>query len=385
MTRSPSLQRVRLVVLLFAGLFAGLSPAWTCSVSELLSMLQMRSKARQEEARDLLLFVDESLARPVVVLSKLLEKEVPGLKVRREISTTKEALRKICDLGRCPDLLLVSDGKLAEEWLVPRYAPTYVQFAKDEMVLAHTASSPRRTELAKWTWFQICLDPKVSFGMVDPMHDPAGYRSWIVARLCDRKYARGKGDSLSKALLAAARPENRRPSVMGMVRLLEAGRVDYALLYKSVVQSMNMPYFPLPDSVSLAIGTHSWSPAHYFATTVEVPGRRPQMPYTVHGSRVLHSAILPNEAAHPDMARRFLRLLLGKEGHAVMAQHGLEPVLWGAYVYQALFGKDIGATPEDRARLRGYGIKDPSSASPTGVSTGVISTVEPPEASTPDR
>jgi len=106
-----------------------------------------------------------------------------------EASGSIDAARKITDLNRTADLLIVADYKIIVNYLFPRnLSDWYIIFARNEIVIAYTNKSAYSDEVNQDNWFYILNRSDVSFCYSDPNRDPCGYRTLLVWKLADKYY-----------------------------------------------------------------------------------------------------------------------------------------------------------------------------------------------------
>ena len=271
-------------------------------------------------ARDdgpLVVFNAGSLARPVrAALDTFAVRE--GVRFEQEQAGSLETARKLTELGRVPDIIALADYKIFPQLLVPEHTTWYARFARNRMVLAHTARSRHANVITPANWWQIVLRPGVETGHSDPDLDPAGYRSLLVMQLAER-YHRQPG--LAARLMAAIPPRNIRPKEIDLVALLETGELDYAFEYESVARGASLAFVAFPDSVSLGNMSDS---AVYQHATVRVVGRRPGDSLTIRGEPIVYALSIPRRAPHPRLAERFVAFLMSDDGRRVLRASHLD-------------------------------------------------------------
>ena len=101
-------------------------------------------------ADTLLLFIAASLAKPIQPVLDAYAART-GTVIQRESGASLEHARKITELHRIPDLLLLADVEVISQLLVPKYATWYAEFARNRMVVAYTDRSKRAREITPTT------------------------------------------------------------------------------------------------------------------------------------------------------------------------------------------------------------------------------------------
>ena len=193
-------------------------------------------------------FAAASLARPLRTLTDTfqLDARVPAL---AELGGSLEQARKLTDLGRIPDvLILVDDDVMAS--LVPAHLAWYVRFATNRLGIAYGERSAHRDSITPENWWRLLGRPGVRVGRADPSTAPVGRHALNLIRRVDSYYARsGAGDSL----FARASQRLVRPNATELAALLETGEVDYIIEYESVARQYGFDFVALPQDLSPAI------------------------------------------------------------------------------------------------------------------------------------
>src|SRR5262245_39657251 len=152
----------------------------------------------------LVVYVAASLARPLQpVLDSFAART--GAVVQRESGASLEHARKVTELGRVPDVLLLADHEVFPGLLMPRHVTWYAQFARNRMVVAYTPRSKHAGEISAANWADILRRGDVEVGRTDPKLAPAGYRTLLMLQLAERHAHR---PGLAADLLANAPARN---------------------------------------------------------------------------------------------------------------------------------------------------------------------------------
>jgi molybdate/tungstate transport system substrate-binding protein len=280
-------------------------------------------EAQDDPASPLLVFHAGSLRRPFESISQAFQAQHPGSPVALESSASVDAVRKLTDQGRVPDLLVVADYGILPRLVVPRHAGWYVQFARNAMGLLYTGRSRGAGDLARDGWWRVLLRDGVRIGMSDPTRDPAGYRALLVLALAERHY---REPGLAARLRAAIPAEQVRSRASDLVTALANGDLDYAFEYRSVAQGEGLRFLALPDSISL--GSLELAEA-YAGVQVTVDGGSGRVTYV--GEPIVYGLTIPREAPHREAAGAFGRLVLSAAGRAVLEEAGLDPLFPPAF------------------------------------------------------
>ncbi|HDD72056.1 MAG TPA: tungstate ABC transporter substrate-binding protein WtpA, partial [Candidatus Bathyarchaeota archaeon] len=225
---------------------------------------------RAEQTEKLIVFHAGSLTKVVEDMGAALSGEY-GIRVVNEPSGSVDAVRKVTDLGRSCDVLMVADYRLVKDMMFDGYADWVLVFASNEMVLAYTDKSLYADEVSSENWLEILLRDEVRVGFADPNRDPCGYRAIMVLALASIHYGTEEPlrmledhasvtyvDNGTSVLIDATelQPDSVKVFVreksVDLVSLLEAGVLDYAFEYRNVAQAKGLRFVELPDEVNLA-------------------------------------------------------------------------------------------------------------------------------------
>jgi molybdate/tungstate transport system substrate-binding protein len=257
----------------------------------------------------LVLYIAASLTKPIQpVLDSFAART--GIVVQRESGASLEHVRKITELNRIPDVLLLADVEVFPQLLVPKYATWYAEFARNRMVVAYTGKSKHAGEINASNWSTILRRSDVEVGRTDPNLAPVGYRTMIMLQLAERHY---KSPGLAKSLLDHAPSKNIRPNAAELAALLAAGELDYIYDYQSVAESNGFNFIVLPDAINLGDPKQA---AAYAAESVRVRGATPGSTTTFKGQPILYGLSIPRGAPHAGAAAKFLAYLSSAEVEA---------------------------------------------------------------------
>ncbi len=276
----------------------------------------------------LVVFNAGSLALPMRDLLLAFQAEHPGIRSAQESSGSLEAARKLTELGKIPDVIAVADFHVIPAVLIPEHATWYVSFARNAMVLIHTARSRGASEITAANWPEILLRPEVRTGRSEPSLDPNGYRTLMVLQLAERMR---QEPGLSDRLLAAMPERWVRPKEADLVALVEAGELDYAWSYTNIAQAMRLPFVRLGPEVDLSDPARADWYAH---ASVRLSGatRSPTDSITIIGSPIVYALTIPTRAPNPGTAAAFVRFVLSDAGQDILRRSGF------TVVFPPLFG-----------------------------------------------
>lgn len=305
--------------------FPGVRPATRGSASAWLLLagaaLACGGDARTRAGADgpLVVYSAGSLARPLRAALEAFQRET-GVPYALESAGSLETARKLTELNKIPDLVALADEEVFPKLLVPAHVTEYVVFARNRLVLAHTAESRYASEINPDNWWSVLQRPGVQTGRSNPDLDPSGYRTLMVWQLAEQHY---REPGLAAALEAAAPPRNMRPKEIELVALLEAHELDYAWFYESMARATRLPYVQLPQAIDLSAADGS---ASYARAVVRVLGSAPGDTITLRGAPIRYAYAVPTAAPHPELGRRFAAFLASDAGKRALASEYLEVV-----------------------------------------------------------
>lgn len=253
-------------------------------------------------ADTLVLFLAASLTKPLQPVLEAFTAQT-GIVVQRESGASMEHVRKVTDLHRIPDVLLLADADVFPRFLVPAHATWYADFARNRMVVAYTDKSKHASEIRGANWTSIVQRGDVEVGRTDPNIAPVGYRTLLMFKLAERFY---KKAGLAKTLLDHAPERNIRPNAAELAALLAAGELDYIYDYQSVAESRGFRFIALPPQIDLG---DTQRQKEYEVVSVNVRGNAAGTTTTFTGQPILYGMTVPRGAPHPVVADRFLRYL----------------------------------------------------------------------------
>jgi molybdate/tungstate transport system substrate-binding protein len=190
-------------------------------------------------------FAAASLARPLETLADSFQRR-ENVAVRAELGGSMEQSRKITDLGRIPDvLILVDDDVIAA--LAPAHLEWYVRFATNRLVVAFSATPKHTDSLTTENWWRVLSRPGIRLGRANPTTAPAGRRA---LELLQRSEAYYQQRGLTDTLLSRSAVRFMRPNATELAALLETGEVDYIIEYESVARQYGFAFVALPADLA---------------------------------------------------------------------------------------------------------------------------------------
>ena len=229
-----------------------------------------------------------------------------------ELGGSLEHTRKLTELGRTPDVLMLADDEVIAS-LAPTHIDWYVRIATTRLVVAYTRRSRYAADIGSEEWWRVLSRRDVTVGRADPAIAPAGRHAVALLRRAETYYQEPR---LADRLLAQASLKYVRPNATELAALLETGEVDYILEYESVARQFGFRYITLPEDLSV---------------------------------RVLYGISVPRAAAHASAGIDFVAFVLSPEGKRILRDANFDvlnvPVAIGSGVPRALTDLVRTATP----------------------------------------
>jgi molybdate/tungstate transport system substrate-binding protein len=259
-----------------------------------------------------------SLSKPLKEISDSFQKLYPNIKILRESAGSLECIRKITDLNKDCDVLILSDFYLIEKLMYPNYAKWSLPFATNEIVIAFLPDNKKTTDINSNNWMDIMLSEKVRFARSDPNADPCGYRTLLLWKLAEKYYKKPQlFNKLSQKNLNFIRPKE-----VDLLALLESRSVDYIFIYRSVAIQHNLKFISLPDNINLGNPQYE---NEYNNVNVEVKGKKPDENVTINGQSILYGLTIPIKAKNNETAEKFVNFILF-ESKEILKRNGQSPV-----------------------------------------------------------
>ena len=258
-----------------------------------------------------------SLSVPFKEMEDEFEKKYPQYDILRESSGSRNAARKISDLGKRCEIMASADYTVVDTLLVKEnHADWNIKFVANEMAIMYTPNSRYKDEINSDNWFDILLKKEVEYGHSEPEADPCGYRTLLVWQLAEKFYNQ---EGLYKNLNDGCPQKNIRSAEVDLIALLEAGQLDYLFIYRSVAEQHKMPYVVLPDNINLKTEKYI---DFYKTASLELTGATPGEKITVFGEPMIYSFTIPNNAENKKGALLFAQFILSESGKTIMEQNG---------------------------------------------------------------
>jgi molybdate/tungstate transport system substrate-binding protein len=300
-------------------------------------------------------FCAGSLLLPFAELEKAFEAAHPEVDVLMECHGSIQVIRHVTELHESIDVVATADHALIPMLMYTSvdpeaglpYASWYIRFARNRLALAYPASAHYASEINESNWYQVIVRDDVRLGLADPRFDASGYRALMALKLAEMNYGQpgilrsvidgqfrypitffdepGYSEITVPEILEPL-PDSRivlRGGSIQLLALLEAGDVDYAFEYESVIHQHGLEMLALPDEINLGNSDLSET---YSQVEVKLDFQRfASLKPVFRGEPIGYGVTIPVNAPQPQLAAEFIDFLLGSGGRAVMqaASHPL--------------------------------------------------------------
>jgi len=284
-----------------------------------------------------------SLASSFAKLEKSFEKAHPDTDVQLWSGSSGSIIDKVTKQNQYADVLASADTVLIPKNMYPKNASFDIDFTRNAMVIMYTNTSKGAGEINVNNWYTILGRNDVKYVTGDPTSDPGGYRAYMIMSLAERFY----GDSTIFAKVVAPyskitekvdgaswtidvtnpQPDGKKLFISGSTgptsyQMVKDGTVDYAIGYRNGAIQNGFQYITLPPEIDMSDPNMA---TRYAAVKVIRPSGSSTV--TEAGMPIVYGVTIPgsfhNEAGGAD----FIKLLISKEGQAVLSADGQTPIV----------------------------------------------------------
>jgi len=304
-----------------------------------------------KEKTPLVVFAAGSLIQPFNELEKAFEAKYPNINVLSEYHGSIQVMRHVTELHESIDVVATADQSLVPMLMyavnVPGtdqpYADWYISMAANKLGIAYQPGSKYANEINAENWWEILSRPDVRVGISDPRFDAVGYRALMVFALAQEVYGNDgifngfvqdqfrtpislidMGDMQIirvPELLETTKGSHifLRGASIALISLLEAGEIDYAFEYESVINQHGFQLLALPPSLNLGEPDME---EFYGKVTVQLDFPRfATVEPVFKGERIRYGLTIPTNAPHPDEAALYINFLFSPEGQEIMRRN----------------------------------------------------------------
>lgn len=196
-----------------------------------------------------------------------------------------------------------------------------VPVASTEMVIAYSPKSRFAKDFSAAAagakpWYTVLQEPGLRFGRTDPRTDPQGRNIVLAMQLAEAYYH--QPGLVAKVLGPLDNPRQifTEPSLLTR---LEAGQIDASSGYLSAVVSHHLPCIKLPAEIDL--GDPAMAATWYDRAGFMLTGSDGKPQRVTAEPLVFYAGVLKN-AAHPQLAARFIEFVRSPAGQNLLAEYG---------------------------------------------------------------
>jgi molybdate/tungstate transport system substrate-binding protein len=302
----------------------------------------------QTEKTPLVVFAAGSLIIPFDHLEKAFEARYPNIDVLGEYHGSIQVMRHATELHEPIDVVATADSSLIPMLMYAvnnpdtgkPYADWYIRFASNHLALAYQSESKYADEINASNWTEILARPDVKLGLADPRFDASGYRALMAFALEEERTKHYKqfepvfndqfthpvtifrDDDLTTITVPEVLETSTKSHIVlrgasiELIAQLEAGNLDYAFEYESVIKQHGLKMLSLSPEVNL--GEEALEP-FYHKVQVNLDFQRfVSVKPEFRGERIGYGITIPSSAPHPKEAALFIEFLLSPEGRAIM-------------------------------------------------------------------
>lgn len=273
---------------------------------------------------EIVVFHAASLRRAFADVAAEYERANPKVRVRLEPSGSQVAIRKVTESNMRADVVAVADAELIDKMMTPQHASWNLEFATNEIVLAHLQHSRFTAEITAQNWPEVVLRAGVKLGRVDPDTAPLGYHTVFAWQLAERSGLYGApGEGLAQKLIAAVPAAQMAADETELLGRLEARAIDYAFLYRSTAEDHRLKIVALPPEVNLGYPKLA---ANYGAATLEVRMKQGSGKSLLRAHPITYGLTIPSGAPHREEAEKLVAFLIGPRGQMLQRAVGFSPL-----------------------------------------------------------
>jgi molybdate/tungstate transport system substrate-binding protein len=289
------------------------------AASGLLAAVLSGTPAAAHVPAALTIFAAGTLAGPFRALDAVFEKKYPNVAVHPVFGGSVGLAKRITELHQRADLFAAADYRVIPRYLFgqasgKRYADWYAGFARNAITFTYTDKSKFAGAITPQNWYKILARPGVEIGRSNPNTDPSGYQTLQMLQLAERYY---HAPGLADRILANAPPKNMRNTETALIPAVQLGEIDYLAIYRSDAIQHHLKYLALPAAIDLGDPKRARLYRTVFTHTKNGD---------VAGAPIVYAATIPGNAPHAQWARRYLALLLGPQGQAILKKSGFAPL-----------------------------------------------------------
>jgi len=270
------------------------------------------SGAQTAEPTVLTIFAAGTLAVPFKEVSAIFEKQNPNITVQAQFGGSVMMAKRITDLHQDADLLAVADYNVIPKYMfgAQPHASWYAGFARNAITFVYTDKSKYAGEINSQNWYKVLARKGVEIGRSNPDTDPSGYQTVQMLNLAGKFY---NDPGLEQSVLANAPLANMRDTETTLIAALQLGQIDYLAIYRSDALQHHLKFIDLPAKINLSDPADAASYQQGVAHTKNGD---------LAGKPIVYAVTMVDGSKHAGTAEKYVALLLGPTGQAVMKKNG---------------------------------------------------------------
>jgi molybdate/tungstate transport system substrate-binding protein len=276
------------------------------------ALIAANSSTQAAGPTTLTIYAAGTLAAPFRQVSALFEKKYPNVAVQPQFGGSVMMAKRITDLHQDADLLAVADYNVIPKYMfaAPAHASWYAGFARNAITFVYTDKSKYAGEINAQNWYTVLARPGVEIGRSNPDTDPSGYQTVQMLSLAEKFY---NAPGLEQKILANAPLANMRDTETALISALQLGQIDYLAIYRSDALQHHLKFLDLPAKINLSDPAEQ---AYYRQGVAHTKNG------DLAGTPIVYAISVVNGSKNAELAEKYVALLLGPEGQAVMKDNG---------------------------------------------------------------
>ena len=271
----------------------------------------------EQKKKDLIVF-QAPFFNPVMNSLKSSISEELGFNLKVEISGSQILMRKVVDLKRNCDLIVIADSTLFKS-MGGKLIEWRIDFAGDELVIG-VGKTAKYADLAQKNWVEALQKPGIRLARADEELSPIGLRTLLFFKLAELKIKPGLYGALLKQCV-------KKPADVELLSVnLKTGDVDYGFLYKSTAVDHGIRFIEVGKPFNISDQTFPYS-----NITVIFNKNGISNPVSWKGSAITYSLSIPVNSENQRSAIDLIQFIL-KTNHKILDESGfivINPLFYG--------------------------------------------------------
>jgi molybdate/tungstate transport system substrate-binding protein len=259
----------------------------------------------------LIVFGAGTLATPFAAEIAAFKQANPGVTVHSQFGASGDMVKAVTQLHQPDDVLGVADYSLIPKLMVPNAATWYLGFVSNAITFAYTSHSKGASGLTAANWYKVLAQPGVRIGRSNPAADPSGYQMLQMLQLANGYYNQ---PDLSASVLKNSPDSSVAETETSLLAALQSGQIDYLAIYTSTALEEHLEYIALPTPINLSDPAMA---AGYAKVSIDAGSLG-----TLTAKPIIYGLTIPASAPDAALGQKFISLVLGPQGQAIMRSQG---------------------------------------------------------------